>query len=98
MFTTVWEYEVGPDRRSEFIDVYGASGAWVALFRRAPGYQETVLLQDVARPGWFITLDRWESRESYEEFRGSLQSAYQALDRKTAGLTRNERHLGTLLE
>lgn len=98
MFTTVWEYEVGPDRRSEFIEVYGATGAWVALFRRAPGYRETVLLQDVARPERFITLDRWVSREAYEEFLESLQSAYQALDRKTAGLTRNEHHLGMLLE
>lgn len=98
MFTTVWEYQVGPDRRSKFIEVYGASGSWAALFRRAPGYRETVLLQDLGQPERFLTLDRWDSREAYEEFLESRRSAYQALDRETAGLTRAERHLGTLLE
>ena len=98
MFTTVWEYEVGPEQRSKFIEIYGASGAWATLFRRAAGYRETILLQDVGDPERFMTLDRWDSRHAYEEFLESHQSAYQALDRKTTGLTRAERHLGMLLE
>lgn len=98
MFTTIWEYEIGPDRRGEFLETYGASGAWAGLFRRASGFLETVLLQDVERPERFLTLDRWESRAAYEAFRAAERSAYEALDRETAGLTRAERHLGTLLD
>jgi heme-degrading monooxygenase HmoA len=96
MYTTIWEYTVDPEHQAEFLQLYGSAGAWVALFSRTVGFQETVLLRDVSRPERYVTLDRWESREAYEAFRTAERAAYAALDARTAGLTRSERHLGAL--
>ena len=96
MFTTIWEFEVPEARRAEFEATYGAEGEWATLFRRAPGFRETVLLRSVAPPDVYVTLDRWSSRAAYEEFRIVHAAAYAALDEATAGLTLAERHLGTL--
>ena len=95
MFTTIWEYEVPEARRAEFEATYGGEGEWVRLFRRAPGFRETVLLRSVSSPLTYVTLDRWASRAAYEEFRIVHAAAYAALDEVTAGLTLAERHLGT---
>ena len=96
MFTTIWEFEVDPDVRDYFVQVYGPAGAWAELFRAAPGFRETVLLQDVGRPDRLVTLDRWESRAAWETFRQAQATAYADLDRSTSGLARTERHLGTV--
>lgn len=96
MFTTIWEFEVDADVRDDFLRVYGPSGAWATLFRAAPGFRETILLQDVARPDRLVTFDRWESRGAWEAFRHAQHDAYTDLDLATSGLARTERHLGTL--
>lgn len=95
VFTTVWEYEVPEAKRAEFERIYSAEGEWVRLFRRAPGFRETVLLRNVSAPSVYVSLDRWTSRAAYEEFRIVHAAAYAALDESTAGLTLAERHLGT---
>ena len=96
MFTTIWEFEVDVDVRDDFVRVYGPAGAWAALFRTAPGFRETILLQDIARPERLVTFDRWESRGAWEAFRQAQHDAYTELDLATSGLARTERHLGTL--
>lgn len=96
MFTTIWEFEVDPDVQDDFVRVYGPAGAWAALFRTAPGFRETILLRDVARPDRLVTLDRWDSRGDWEAFRQAQHDAYTDLDLATSGLARAERHLGTL--
>lgn len=96
MFTTIWEFDVDADARDDFVRVYGPAGAWARLFGTAPGFRETLLLQDVARPERLVTLDRWESRAAWEAFRQAQATAYTDLDLATSGLARTERHLGTL--
>ena len=94
MFTTIWEYDVPAEHRGAFVQVYGPTGRWAALFRGAAGYRETLLLHDVTHADRFVTLDRWDSRAAYEAFRAAQRVAYEALDADTQGLTRAERHLG----
>ena len=98
MFTTIWEFEVPSDRREKFLAVYGADGEWARLFRTAPGFHETVLLQDVGRPERLVTFDRWDSRTAWESFAAAQAAAYAALDLETSGLATAERHLGTVGE
>jgi heme-degrading monooxygenase HmoA len=95
MHTTVWQYHVAPGREAEFEDYYGSSGPWVALFRRAPGYLETVLLRDVAHPEEYVSFDRWRSTEDYARFRATCADDYARLDATAESLTTAERHLGT---
>lgn len=95
MHTTVWHYHVTPGREADFETYYGASGPWIALFRQAPGYLETVLLRDVARPDEYVTFDRWRSAEDYARFHAVYRDEYARLDAGAESLTTMERHLGT---
>jgi heme-degrading monooxygenase HmoA len=98
MFTAIWEYEVAEHDRPEFERVYAATGAWAQLFRHAAGYLESILLRDVARPGHYVTFDRWQSRLAYDAFLALESTAYAALDEQTSGLTIAERQLGVIEE
>ena len=94
LFSYIWEFRVEPDRRTEFERRYGPSGAWVALFRRAQGYVETLLLHDASDPSRYVTIDRWRSVEAYRAFRATFAEEYDAIDRECEGLSSQERSLG----
>jgi heme-degrading monooxygenase HmoA len=93
-FVLLWEFEVAPHAADAFRRAYGPDGAWVELFRRAPGYVETRLLEDRARPGRFVTVDRWRDAESWTAFRERFAAEYEALDAAGEGWTQVERRIG----
>lgn len=45
-YAYLWEFQARAGRQEEFERHYGPDGAWVTLFRKAPGYIETLLLRD----------------------------------------------------
>ena len=94
-YVYIWEFIVAPDKRAEFERAYGPAGEWVALFRRSPGYLETLLLHDRERPERYLTLDRWESPEVYEAFRSAYALEYREIDRRSEGLAKRETSLGS---
>lgn len=69
MFVTLWEFEVKSGSEELFEATYGPEGAWVKLFRRDKRYLGTRLLRDVGAARVYVTMDSWESRKAYEEFR-----------------------------
>jgi heme-degrading monooxygenase HmoA len=95
MFLVLWEFEVKPGFESRFEKVYGPNGDWDRFFRRDPHCREVRLLRDPGRPGGYITLDFWDSREAYENFRQQNREAYLALDRSCEAMTLREKHLGS---
>jgi heme-degrading monooxygenase HmoA len=97
-YTYVWEFQVLPGNEALFAHHYGAAGSWAQLFRRAPGYVETLLLKDPATPGRYVTVDRWENAAAFESFRERFGDAYEELDRRCAALTVEERSLGAFEE
>jgi heme-degrading monooxygenase HmoA len=97
-YAYLWEFLVEPGRRAQFEQRYGPRGAWVRLFRQAPGYLGTWLLRDAADPRRFITVDRWESAAAYQSFRSALARPYAELDAHCAGLTVKETWLGSFDE
>jgi heme-degrading monooxygenase HmoA len=97
-YTYLWEFLVAADRIEEFKQRYGSAGSWAALFRQSPGYLETLLLQDCANPRRFITIDRWESRDAYQQFQSRFSREYAALDEECQDLTTNETPLGQYSE
>lgn len=74
----------------EFEKIYYSNGAWAELFRKAPGYISTELLYDETKPNRFITIDRWESPESYEAFHSQFKNEYETLDAQCEGLIEHE--------
>ena len=93
-YTYIWAFRVHPEHIEAFRRHYGEGGSWAQLFRRAPGYLETQLLQDRTDPLRFMTIDTWRSVEDYEAFRASYASDYAALDRVCEGFTSEETLIG----
>jgi heme-degrading monooxygenase HmoA len=92
----MWEYEVPPEARQEFLAHYAADGTWARLFRRAEGYLSTQLYHDRARPERFVTVDQWQDENAFHRFRRDFAAEFEALDRACARLTHRETHLGEL--
>jgi heme-degrading monooxygenase HmoA len=90
----VWLFEARPERRAEFIRVYGPDGAWAELFRRHPGYSETLLLADSDTPDRYLVVDRWQDRTSFEAFKREHRADYEALDLRCEALTIEEQRIG----
>jgi quinol monooxygenase YgiN len=97
-YAYLWEFLVEPDQRGEFEQQYGPRGAWVSLFRQAPGYLGTLLLRDSANPRRFITVDRWQSAAAYQSFCSVFARQYAELDAQCEGLTVKETCLGSFDE
>lgn len=97
-YTYLWEFLVEAEDAEEFERHYGPQGSWVALFRQAPGYIQTLLLRDSQDPRRFITIDRWESLEAYQRFRAAYAQQYADLDRRCEALTARETGLGSFVE
>ena len=93
VFVRVWEYEVPGDRVRAFATAYAADGPWGELFARAAGFLGTQLYRDTARPGQFLTIDRWQDEQDWRSFLGAFGSAYEALDAQLEGLATIERSL-----
>jgi hypothetical protein len=87
MFVVEWDFLPAAGREVEFVAAYGPEGAWVELFRQGFGYLGTELHALAEKPGWYRTIDRWASRESYLAFRKSFADDYARIDATCEALT-----------
>ena len=94
MFVTLWEFEVKSGSEELFERTYAADGEWARLFRRDARYRGTRLLRDVGAARVYVTMDSWESRPAYEEFREKFAVEYEELDAKCEEFTVDERIIG----
>lgn len=94
-YAYIWEYRVHPDRVSEFLEAYGPTGSWVRLFRKSSGYIRTELFRDRTTPLRFVTVDFWDSRESWDKFRSDYAAAFEQQDAHCGEFTAEEREVGT---
>ncbi len=94
MIEVVWEFRVRSGREAEFERIYNSDGNWAKLFRADAQYKGTTLLKDRENGRRYLTVDRWESMESYQRFKERFAEAYHALDAKCEALTADERLIG----
>ena len=94
MYIIMWKYEVRTNHIHDFEEIYSPNGLWAELFRQAPGYISTELLRDKTNSSRYITIDRWESAESYEVFQSQFRNEYETLDAQCERLTEHEILLG----
>jgi len=94
MIHVIWEFRAKAEKVREFERDYSSSGAWARLFRRSPGYKESVLARDANVANRYIVIDVWESRSSYEAFKDRFSEEYEKLDRRCQSLTDEENPIG----
>jgi ribosomal-protein-alanine N-acetyltransferase len=90
----VWEFRARPDKRREFEEAYGPEGVWAQFFRRGEGYIRTELHSEPRSAGHYLTLDYWESKSAFENFKQTHAADYKAIDEKCESLTAQETFLG----
>jgi GNAT superfamily N-acetyltransferase len=95
MFVRVWEFRPRQGHEAPFRQVYGSAGAWVQLFRRAPGFLGTDLIGTCAGER-FLTLDRWSDRSAWDAFLRTWPDEYAELDRECEPLVEIDRELALL--
>ena len=95
MYVIIWKFAVKPGLENDFEAVYGPDGTWAQFFRRGRGYLETELLRDASVAGKYVTIDRWESKAAYEEFKTRFADSYSAIDQECEVLTESETQIGT---
>jgi len=97
-YLAIWEFEIQPECRSQFEQTYGPDGAWARLFRRSTDFFGTKLIRDLNRPGRYLTLDRWTSRQAFHSFKQAYAAEYAALDQQCESLTEREAMVGEFEE
>jgi heme-degrading monooxygenase HmoA len=97
-FIYIWQYEIEPARRSDFLAAYNPGGHWAQLFSLEPSYIETVLLQDIEDANRFMTIDYWRSRSDRDAFRERYSIEFADLDSRCESLTREEKFIGDYTE
>jgi hypothetical protein len=90
----VWSYVVKPEHVAAFREAYGPSGAWARYFAQSDGYLGTELLESLAEPGRFVTIDTFSTPDAREALIAATRERYAALDSKWAEATESETFLG----
>ena len=93
MIALVFAYDA--DDTAEFERVYGPEGDWAEFFRRGHGFVGTELLRDVEVPGRYLVVDRWETREAYNDFVATNREEYMRRVDETAFRHSSELRIGT---
>jgi heme-degrading monooxygenase HmoA len=97
-YLAIWEFDVKLDSRAQFEEIYGPDGAWTRLFVRSPDYLGTKLVRDLTRPGRYLTIDYWTSREAFHTFKQERTAEYATLDEQCESLTEREAMVGEFEE
>ena len=93
MLALLFQYDANDE--AEFERVYGPDGEWAAFFRTGAGFIGTELLKDVEAPGRYLVIDRWESRDAYNDFVAAHRDEYMRRVDETAFHYERELRLGT---
>lgn len=94
MIEVFYRYRVHPSQARAFEHAYGPNGPWAELFSRHPGFRRTRLFRHHSDPQIYITIDVWETKEAYDEFRSLNSGLYNRLDAQLAMLKLEEHLLG----
>jgi hypothetical protein len=97
MYIVIWQYSVNPQHLQSFIDYYHAAGEWVKFFQPSPQYFGTEFYALAESDYTFITIDKWMTQASYEQFLAEHKEAYQQLDKQCEGFTVEETLIGKYL-
>ena len=94
MIEVFFRYRVHPQQVRAFEHAYGPNGPWVEMFRRHPGFRRTRLFRHKSEPRIYITVDVWDCKASYDQFRATNADEYNRLDAQLAMLKLEEHLLG----
>lgn len=93
-FVYIWTYTVKVEHQAEFERAYGPDGEWAQFFSHSPDYLGTDLIQDVANPLRYLTLDHWTTQAARDTYRHANQVTFTQIDERCEHLTESETLIG----
>jgi hypothetical protein len=94
VYIYIWQYDIYPDFRSDFLFSYGPTGERVKFFKKGDGYLKTELLTDKQNKFKFITIDYWINSQQYAEFLKKNELEFTEIDKKCDAFTKSELKIG----
>ena len=94
MFVAIWKYEVKEDSIGKYEELYGQNGKWVNLFKENSGYVTTEFIKNTSHPSEYITIDKWESYDHYQNYLEKNKDEIIEIDAEGEELTANETKIG----
>ena len=92
MYVILWRYRARRGSEREFEKAYAPNGVWAEFFRKRDGFVGTELFQGAN--GTYVTIDRWDSKDSFETFARKHRDEYRQIDMRCDALTEEEIRLG----
>lgn len=93
-YAYIWAYTVRTEHLEDFLSAYRPNGEWARLFADSPGYLRTELHRDRENQLRFVTIDYWDSAESWVAFRSRKAAEFEAIDAQCEQFTTEECELG----
>lgn len=94
MYCKIWNFTVDSSQQSKFEEEYGRGGSWFKFFEPCEDFLGLELLKNSDGKS-YIVIDRWMSKEDYEDYISSNQAVYDDLSEKDKELYSGEQNLGT---
>lgn len=94
MVEIFYRYRVHPTQTQAFEHAFGPSGPWRKLFAGEGAYRRSRLFRHRADPTIYVTVDVWDSKEAWNDFRARKGEAYARFDRDLRMLYLEEHFLG----
>lgn len=93
MYCIAWKYTVSSNQ-SKFEEEYSRNGSWFKFFEPCEDYLGHELMK-AADGQTYLLLDKWMSKEDYDDFLQNNQLAYEQLNEKCKSLYDNEESMGS---
>ena len=94
MVELFYRYRVHPAQARAFEHAYGPAGPWAQLFATHPGFRRSRLFRHKNESGVYISVDVWESKAAWDDFRTHSAETYARLDRDLHMLYLEEHLIG----
>jgi heme-degrading monooxygenase HmoA len=82
----IWEFHVKEGCERQFMAMNRVS--WPNFFMSSPRYRSTEIAKNIENPLIYVTVDKWNSQEDFEEFKKANRSNTWLLRRTTRAFTR----------
>jgi len=88
----IWEFHVKEGCERQFMAMNRRT--WPDFFMTSPRYRSTDIAKNLDNPRVYVTVDKWDSQEDFEQFNKANRDKYLALEEDHKSLYESARHVG----
>ena len=93
MYCKVWNYTVESSKQGKFEEEYGRTGSWFKFFETCEDFLGLELMKN-SNGKSYIVIDKWMSKEDYEDYISENQAVNDDLKEKSKELYSEEENVG----